>query len=393
MAIDYDQFIRETQVVLFQPTQLPTMEVIELFLKNRNHSVFKTVDLDKVVLHLLKKCAIFSPPSIQFDKNEPLRVKYDNTAKQFTIMITAANVSFRDSKYVCLKINDKCVIINLFFDSTDPEKCRNDILQRVRRDLSEQSGFCFDDSTAVVVNHGGDYSVVVTLVPSTTKVRISSPMFTDFVGMKLYRCVKFSLDMVDIHQLYISLFMVMDIPQINKVIAKLIKIDDVRKFVDCCKRLSNGEWIFYSRLKGEIEKADVVTDDISDGTSDYWKTLGIPVGSSKKMVRAAYYRLARKYHPDRRPKRDTETPEQKVDKDAKFLRIKEAYDALMKKTPNDKPDKNGPTVNEASINKWLSEKMILPVDKIRAFIHVAVTNHHTGCDAQRIADAIIGELV
>lgn len=51
----------------------------------------------------------------------------------------------------------------------------------------------------------------------------------------------------------------------------------------------------------------------------YYKILGLPVGASKKMIRAAFRKLAKKYHPD---------VNEAADANAKFLEITEAYDYL-----------------------------------------------------------------
>src|SRR5579875_3346330 len=54
--------------------------------------------------------------------------------------------------------------------------------------------------------------------------------------------------------------------------------------------------------------------------TDFYKTLGVPRGADEKEIKAAYRKLARKYHPDVNPNDKTA--------EAKFKEISEAYDVL-----------------------------------------------------------------
>lgn len=56
-----------------------------------------------------------------------------------------------------------------------------------------------------------------------------------------------------------------------------------------------------------------------DGKPDYYETLGVPRGAASDDLRAAYRRLARKYHPD---------VSQDPDAEARFKEINEAYQVL-----------------------------------------------------------------
>jgi molecular chaperone DnaJ len=59
---------------------------------------------------------------------------------------------------------------------------------------------------------------------------------------------------------------------------------------------------------------------MSNGQKDYYQTLGVKRDASDKDIRAAYRRLARKYHPDVNPKDKTA--------EAKFKQVNEAYEVL-----------------------------------------------------------------
>jgi len=68
-------------------------------------------------------------------------------------------------------------------------------------------------------------------------------------------------------------------------------------------------------------------------SQDYYKTLGVERGASEEEIKKAYRRLAREYHPDRRPD----------DKNAaeKFKEIQTAYDILGDKEKRQKYDMYG----------------------------------------------------
>ncbi|PYM24812.1 MAG: hypothetical protein DMD80_23055 [Candidatus Rokuibacteriota bacterium] len=56
---------------------------------------------------------------------------------------------------------------------------------------------------------------------------------------------------------------------------------------------------------------------------DYYKILGVGQDADKKAIKAAYRRLARRFHPDVAPGRDTAK---------RFIEIQEAYEALSNPT-------------------------------------------------------------
>jgi len=56
---------------------------------------------------------------------------------------------------------------------------------------------------------------------------------------------------------------------------------------------------------------------------DYYKILGVGQDADKKAIKAAYRRLARRYHPDVAPGQDTAN---------RFIEIREAYEVLSNPT-------------------------------------------------------------
>ena len=66
---------------------------------------------------------------------------------------------------------------------------------------------------------------------------------------------------------------------------------------------------------------------------DYYKVLGVPKGASEKEIKAAYRKLAHKFHPDKNPG-NTEA-------EARFKEIAEAYDVLGDKVKRKRYDELG----------------------------------------------------
>jgi len=66
---------------------------------------------------------------------------------------------------------------------------------------------------------------------------------------------------------------------------------------------------------------------------DYYETLGVAKDADEKAIKAAYRKLARKYHPD--------VAENKAEAEAKFKEIGEAYDVLSDKDKRRKYDELG----------------------------------------------------
>ncbi len=58
-----------------------------------------------------------------------------------------------------------------------------------------------------------------------------------------------------------------------------------------------------------------------DPNKDYYKILGVPPSSSEKDIKAAFYKLAQQYHPDKTQGKTTE----------KFKEINDAYSVLGNK--------------------------------------------------------------
>lgn len=65
---------------------------------------------------------------------------------------------------------------------------------------------------------------------------------------------------------------------------------------------------------------------------DYYKTLGIPRGSTDEDVKKAYRKLALKYHPDKNKSPGAEE---------KFKEVAEAYEVLSDKKKREMYDKYG----------------------------------------------------
>lgn len=59
----------------------------------------------------------------------------------------------------------------------------------------------------------------------------------------------------------------------------------------------------------------------ANSTPNYYQLLGIPTGAKAKDIKAAYYLLAKQYHPDAKSKTDAKARK-------KFIEISEAYEVL-----------------------------------------------------------------
>ena len=67
--------------------------------------------------------------------------------------------------------------------------------------------------------------------------------------------------------------------------------------------------------------------------SDHYSILGLPRTATKSQVRAAYYRLAPAYHPDRHFRKKLGSYKKRIE--TIFARLTQAYDALRKEAAND----------------------------------------------------------
>jgi DnaJ-class molecular chaperone len=72
----------------------------------------------------------------------------------------------------------------------------------------------------------------------------------------------------------------------------------------------------------------------TSATRDYYQVLGVPRSASDKDIRAAYRRLARKYHPDLNPGDRTA--------ESRFKELQNAYDVLSDEEKRKKYDQFGP---------------------------------------------------
>jgi curved DNA-binding protein len=79
---------------------------------------------------------------------------------------------------------------------------------------------------------------------------------------------------------------------------------------------------------------------------DYYKILGIPRDASTKDIKAAYRRLARKYHPDLNPGNDRAAD--------RFKEVNEAYEVLSDKDKRRKYDQMGAAWNQTGNFDWTS---------------------------------------
>lgn len=64
----------------------------------------------------------------------------------------------------------------------------------------------------------------------------------------------------------------------------------------------------------------------------YYRILGLPLNASQDEIKKAYLELAKKYHPDRNKSPDAPT---------KFKQIKEAYEILTGKGPQENNNQQG----------------------------------------------------
>ena len=69
---------------------------------------------------------------------------------------------------------------------------------------------------------------------------------------------------------------------------------------------------------------------------DYYETLGVNKNASKDEIKKAFYKLAHKYHPDK-----------KEGNEAKFKQINEAYQVLSDDAKRSKYDQYGPAFENA----------------------------------------------
>jgi curved DNA-binding protein CbpA len=81
----------------------------------------------------------------------------------------------------------------------------------------------------------------------------------------------------------------------------------------------------------EEDPADKIAEDISRiihffATADYYEVLGVTLRSSSAEIKSAYYKLAKKYHPDRF--RQPEHAELRSKMEALFAKVTEAYETL-----------------------------------------------------------------
>lgn len=75
------------------------------------------------------------------------------------------------------------------------------------------------------------------------------------------------------------------------------------------------------------------------GLADHYRTLGLRTGASFDDVKAAYRKLARKYHPDVNP--DDQRSQDR------FIKVTKAYDALLELfQPDEEPEDDNPDVEE-----------------------------------------------
>ena len=65
-------------------------------------------------------------------------------------------------------------------------------------------------------------------------------------------------------------------------------------------------------------------------TKDYYETLGVNKGASKEEIKKAFYKLAHKYHPDKKGGNET-----------KFKEVNEAYQVLSDDGKRSKYDQYG----------------------------------------------------
>src|SRR5262249_20234557 len=81
----------------------------------------------------------------------------------------------------------------------------------------------------------------------------------------------------------------------------------------------------------EEDPADKIVEDISRmihffSSADYYEVLGVTLRSSSSDIKSAYYKLAKKYHPDRF--RQPEQADMKSKVEALFAKVTEAYETL-----------------------------------------------------------------
>ena len=76
---------------------------------------------------------------------------------------------------------------------------------------------------------------------------------------------------------------------------------------------------------------------------DYYKILGVSRDANENVIKKAYHKMARKYHPDK-------NPDAKVEMTEKFKSVKEAYEVLS--DPERRRVYNMGGVTITSNSKW-----------------------------------------
>lgn len=261
-SIDYDQFIANAQLALFQTAPLKDAEIIDLFIGNKHSAAFKGVDLDAVVTHILKRMNDNGPPrpTIRIAPGVGYTVSGNH---QFTIKKLKMFSAPRNSSRIYVNVDGTEYSTTITYDVTSSVTCTDTILPSFIGEMNKlKTGVCFDSSTVKITDDedGQCFYIDITLVPNPTKTIIPSALFMKMVQSSLYRAAEYAMNMVDIHEGNAYRFALLDVPQFNAVIAekKLITLQVVRDFINGCKAGTPADYFAYLGFKNAIDKSGEV---------------------------------------------------------------------------------------------------------------------------------------